>query len=189
MYVPSASFQTCQGIHNIHINIFISIVEFDPGCEAMVYTTSGVPLQGITGGSGGERRVEYIITPEQRAQGTFDLVIESSCNGLFGVPWGDMINPPDVSESRSKCRRSGTDVCRLPGLFYALVESLVQCNDSWYTLSVLLFRILTSSGILSSTPRTWWSQTWRPGVSCGTSAPSASFQTRCLAILRSRIRR
>ncbi|KAF9516132.1 glycoside hydrolase family 38 protein [Hydnum rufescens UP504] len=69
--------------------------EFDPGCEAMVYTTSGTPLQGITGGWGGERRVEYIIKPEQRAQGTFELVIESSCNGLFGVPWGDTINPPD----------------------------------------------------------------------------------------------
>jgi hypothetical protein len=26
----------------------ISIVEFDPGCEAMIYTTDGTPLQGMS---------------------------------------------------------------------------------------------------------------------------------------------
>lgn len=52
---------------------------------------------GITGGWGGDRRVEYIIPPEARARGTLDLIIESSCNGMFGVGNGDTINPPDVS--------------------------------------------------------------------------------------------
>ncbi|KAI0287851.1 glycoside hydrolase family 38 protein [Russula brevipes] len=56
--------------------------EFDPGCEAMIYTTDGTPLQGITG-------VEYIIPPDARKDAT--------CNGMFGVPWnGDSIQPPDV---------------------------------------------------------------------------------------------
>ncbi|KAK2465024.1 hypothetical protein APHAL10511_003100 [Amanita phalloides] len=32
-----------------------------PGCEAMVYSTDGVPLQGTTGGYGDDGRVEYII--------------------------------------------------------------------------------------------------------------------------------
>ncbi|KAJ7761441.1 hypothetical protein B0H16DRAFT_1811281, partial [Mycena metata] len=59
--------------------------EFDPGCEAMIFDTDGTPLQGITGGYGGDRRVEYIIPPEAVAKGAHDLVIESSCNGLFGV--------------------------------------------------------------------------------------------------------
>jgi len=90
-------------------------VEFDPGCEAMIFTTDGSPLQGdrkrlisdrpvyshfhvgITGGYGGDRRVEYIIPPDACKQGTCDFVIESSCNGMFGVPWGgDIIAPPDV---------------------------------------------------------------------------------------------
>jgi hypothetical protein len=31
--------------------------------------------------------VEFILTPEVRAQGFHDFVIESSCNGMFGVPW------------------------------------------------------------------------------------------------------
>ncbi|CCM00538.1 uncharacterized protein FIBRA_02572 [Fibroporia radiculosa] len=72
--------------------------EFDPGCEAMIYTTDGIPLQGITGGYGGDRRVEHIIPESARKAGKYDFVIESSCNGMFGVPWnGDTIEPPDMN--------------------------------------------------------------------------------------------
>ncbi|EIN03570.1 glycoside hydrolase family 38 protein [Punctularia strigosozonata HHB-11173 SS5] len=66
--------------------------EFDPDCEAMIFTTAGEPLQGITGGWGGDRRVEFILPPEARKKGTFDFVIESSCNGMFGISG---IGPPD----------------------------------------------------------------------------------------------
>ncbi|KAH9965647.1 glycosyl hydrolases family 38 N-terminal domain-containing protein [Russula compacta] len=70
--------------------------EFDPGCEAMIYTVDGTPLQGITGSYGGERRVEYIIPPDARKKGTHSFVAEATCNGMFGVPWnGDSIQPPD----------------------------------------------------------------------------------------------
>ncbi|KAG6918486.1 hypothetical protein DXG01_014113 [Tephrocybe rancida] len=76
----------------------IGSIEFDPGCEAMIYTTDGTPLQGITGGYGGDRRVEYIIPEAARKQGRHDFVVESSCNGMFGVPWnGDTIAPPDMN--------------------------------------------------------------------------------------------
>ncbi|PFH50184.1 glycoside hydrolase family 38 protein [Amanita thiersii Skay4041] len=72
--------------------------EFDPGCEAMIYTVDGLPLQGITGGYGGDRRVEYIISKEYVKAGIHEFVIESSCNGMFGVPWnGDTIQPPDMN--------------------------------------------------------------------------------------------
>ncbi|KAG2052533.1 glycoside hydrolase family 38 protein [Suillus hirtellus] len=71
--------------------------EFDPGCEAMIFSTDGVPLQGITGGYGGDRRVEHIIPPQAVRDGHYAVVIESSCNGMFGVPWnGDTIAPPDL---------------------------------------------------------------------------------------------
>ncbi|VDB95691.1 unnamed protein product [Peniophora sp. CBMAI 1063] len=70
--------------------------EFDPGCEGMVFTSDGTPLQGLTGGSGGDRRVEWILPKEAREEGKVDIVIEVSCNGMFGVPWnGDTIMPPD----------------------------------------------------------------------------------------------
>lgn len=72
-------------------------VEFDPDCEAMIFTTDGTPLQGITGGWGGDRRVEFILPPEARKARKYDFVVESSCNGMFGVPWnGDTIEHPDV---------------------------------------------------------------------------------------------
>ena len=91
-------------------------MEFDPDCEAMVFTTGGTPLQGkcswsfilhahlrsypgITGGSGGDRRVEFIIPPADRKKGSLDVVIEVSCNGMFGVPPGDIIRPPEVLAS------------------------------------------------------------------------------------------
>ena len=78
--------------------MLLPTVEFDPGCEAMIFTPDGTPLQGITGGWGGDRRVEYIIPHEARKAGKHELVIESSCNGMFGVPWdGDTISPPDAS--------------------------------------------------------------------------------------------
>ena len=79
----------------------------------MIFTVDGTPLQGfcrdifpghiltlasgITGGFGGDRRVEYIIPHKAREEGYHEFVIESSCNGMFGVPWnGDTIQPPDV---------------------------------------------------------------------------------------------
>ena len=54
-------------------------------------------ISGITGGTGGDRRVEHIIPREAVEQGVYEVIIESSCNGMFGVPQsGDLIAPPDV---------------------------------------------------------------------------------------------
>jgi hypothetical protein len=83
----------------------------------MIFTPEGLPLQGlsresncrfrsahytfsgITGGDGGDRRVEHIIPREAVERGAYEVVIESSCNGMFGTPWsGDMIAPPDVRQ-------------------------------------------------------------------------------------------
>ncbi|GAA97820.1 glycoside hydrolase family 38 protein [Mixia osmundae IAM 14324] len=58
--------------------------EFDPSCEAMIYSTEGLPLQGITGGFGVDRRVEYILSHRARTS-VHHFYIEVSCNGMFGV--------------------------------------------------------------------------------------------------------
>ena len=59
---------------------------------------SHLNFPGITGGFSWDRRVEYIISKEAREQGTHEFVIESSCNGMFGVPLhGDTIDPPDMN--------------------------------------------------------------------------------------------
>jgi alpha-mannosidase len=46
-----------------------------------------MPLQGITGGHDEDRCVEYIIPAYACKKGTCEIVIESSCNGMFGVRW------------------------------------------------------------------------------------------------------
>ncbi|PSR71657.1 hypothetical protein PHLCEN_2v12510 [Hermanssonia centrifuga] len=64
----------------------------------MIYDKDGTPLQGITGGYGGDRRVDFIIPHSAVKKGKYEFVIESSCNGMFGVPWdGDTISPPDMN--------------------------------------------------------------------------------------------
>jgi len=72
--------------------------------RSKVYFTISLVIQnehcypGITGGYGGDRRVEHIIPPKAVRDGHYSVVIESSCNGMFGVPWnGDTIAPPDVN--------------------------------------------------------------------------------------------
>ncbi|KAG9021628.1 Glycoside hydrolase, 38 vacuolar alpha mannosidase [Tulasnella sp. JGI-2019a] len=68
-------------------------LEFDPGCEAMIFETDGTPLQGITGGYDGDRRVDFIIPLDARIKGSLDIVIEVSANGMFGISG---VGPPDV---------------------------------------------------------------------------------------------
>ncbi|KAI7962828.1 hypothetical protein MJO28_000922 [Puccinia striiformis f. sp. tritici] len=54
--------------------------EFDPGCEAMVYSSEGLPLQGLTGGTNDLRRVEFII-PRHSRMFPLKIYIEVSANG------------------------------------------------------------------------------------------------------------
>ncbi|KAJ1861320.1 Glycoside hydrolase, 38 vacuolar alpha mannosidase, partial [Coemansia sp. RSA 2703] len=70
---------------------------FNPGCEAMVWTVDGMPQQGITGGSGADKRVEYVVQGKATA-GSVTLYVEVACNGMFGL--GDYtIGPPDENRS------------------------------------------------------------------------------------------
>lgn len=66
--------------------------EFDNSAEAMIFTTDGLPLQGITGGFENYRRVEFIISEAMRKASSFTFYIESSCNGMFGI---NNTDPPD----------------------------------------------------------------------------------------------
>ena len=67
-------------------------LEFDCSGEAMVFTTDGKPLHGLTGGFGSERRVEFIIPHAERKAGVAHYYIEASCNELFGQ---NGMEPPD----------------------------------------------------------------------------------------------
>ncbi|KAJ1960607.1 Glycoside hydrolase, 38 vacuolar alpha mannosidase [Dipsacomyces acuminosporus] len=69
---------------------------FDSNNEGMIWTDDGQPLQGLTGGGGGTRHVDFIVTNKARAKASEPpriLYIETACNGLFGN--GDYtIGPP-----------------------------------------------------------------------------------------------
>ncbi|WVF71778.1 hypothetical protein IAT40_006586 [Kwoniella sp. CBS 6097] len=69
--------------------------EFDPGCEALIYTLEGHPLHAITGGPNStkdgvvgdqeDRRVEHIIPRDAVKAGRYECYIEISVNGMFGL--------------------------------------------------------------------------------------------------------
>ncbi|KAA1114831.1 Glycoside hydrolase, 38 vacuolar alpha mannosidase [Puccinia graminis f. sp. tritici] len=61
------------------------LFEFDPGCEALIFTSEGLPLQGITGGTDSAKRIDFII-PKQNRAFPLQIYIEVSANALFGVP-------------------------------------------------------------------------------------------------------
>lgn len=71
-------------------------LEFDPGCEAMIFNEDGLPLQGITGGTAVNRRVDFPLTPAMRKLGKVTtLYIEITANAMFGVPSAGSGSDPD----------------------------------------------------------------------------------------------
>ncbi|KAJ7023286.1 hypothetical protein C8F04DRAFT_1271606 [Mycena alexandri] len=71
---PLYSILLCFTSLNNAVGLTCILVEFDPGCEAMIFDVEGTPFQGITGGYGGDRRVEYIIPPAALAKGSHDIL-------------------------------------------------------------------------------------------------------------------
>ncbi|OMJ20724.1 Alpha-mannosidase [Smittium culicis] len=67
---------------------------FDPNCEAMVWTLSGSPMRGITGGDGVTQRIDYLLTESAVAGEVHEFYVETACNGLKGNAIGSQINPP-----------------------------------------------------------------------------------------------
>lgn len=74
-------------------------IEFhwDSNSEAMIWTTDGKPLQGLTGGG---ERTEWIVPKAYREYDKeHTIYIEMACNQMFGNPTGgDTIQPPDPNK-------------------------------------------------------------------------------------------
>lgn len=84
----------------------------------MVWSTDGIPRQGLTGDrtfnktkyetllmfntiwvvlsflGGIDRRVEYTLAKKAKGGEPIELYIEMACNGMFGTGNGNQINPP-----------------------------------------------------------------------------------------------
>ncbi|KAG1458244.1 hypothetical protein G6F46_000079 [Rhizopus delemar] len=59
-------------------------LQWDMGCEGLIWSEDGTPLQGLTGGSD-QARHEYIVTNKAKSGEKYKLYIEIACNGMFGV--------------------------------------------------------------------------------------------------------
>ncbi|KAF9899447.1 Glycoside hydrolase, 38 vacuolar alpha mannosidase, partial [Lobosporangium transversale] len=68
---------------------------WDSNSEAMVWSTEGIPRQGLTGDKGNDRRVEYTLTKKAKGEEIIELLIEMACNGMFGAGKDGVINPPE----------------------------------------------------------------------------------------------
>lgn len=79
-----------QALHLFFIN---SLTASTANCEAMVWSTTGTPIQGITGGNGGDRHVDVLLTQSAATQGEHkEIYIEVACNGMFGNGDGKHFN-------------------------------------------------------------------------------------------------
>jgi len=69
-------------------------VEFhwDADNEGLLYLEDGDPVQGLTGGG---QRVEWVLPKSFLDGKPHTFYIEMSCNGMFGNPPGDIIQPPN----------------------------------------------------------------------------------------------
>jgi alpha-mannosidase len=88
-------------------------LQWDMGCEGLVWSHDGVPLQGLTGGCkeissctyilltffflvADQARHEFIISKKAKANEVYLLYIEAACNGMFGVGASDsMVADPN----------------------------------------------------------------------------------------------
>ena len=69
---------------------------WDANNEGLIWSESGEPLQGLTGGGD---RVEWIFPHAWRDGKEHIFYIEMACNGMFGnAPGGDSIQPPDPNK-------------------------------------------------------------------------------------------
>ncbi|PKY21567.1 hypothetical protein RhiirB3_409571 [Rhizophagus irregularis] len=71
---------------------------WDADNEGMIWTVEGVPLQGLTGGYGDDRRAEYVLTRNCKGGEKFEFYLEMACNGMFGNG-SNTINPPDPNRT------------------------------------------------------------------------------------------
>jgi alpha-mannosidase len=80
-------------------NPFKGLIHFiwDSESEGLIYSTTGSPIQSLTGGNGWDKRHIFELSQNAKGGENFEFFIEMACNGMFGVGQNDLINPPDMS--------------------------------------------------------------------------------------------
>lgn len=64
--------------------------------EALIWTTDGKPLQGLSAGAAHQERLFFVLSPSASVSCLHhEFFIEMACNGLFGAGSPSMISAPD----------------------------------------------------------------------------------------------
>lgn len=110
---------------------------FDCNCEGLVWLR-GEPRQAFTGGTGHDRRAEFILRPAdavELAGGSykFDFYVEIGCNGMFGNAENDIIRSPNPLRTFTLAtagpRRFDALYHRLYWDFYAVANIAKELKD------------------------------------------------------------
>eukprot|EP00007_Cunea_sp_BSH-02190019_P001302 CAMPEP_0174241680 /NCGR_PEP_ID=MMETSP0417-20130205/24362_1 /TAXON_ID=242541 /ORGANISM="Mayorella sp, Strain BSH-02190019" /LENGTH=1107 /DNA_ID=CAMNT_0015320955 /DNA_START=179 /DNA_END=3499 /DNA_ORIENTATION=+ len=83
-------------------------MRFDTNSEAMVWSADGEPLQGLTGGEGDGKRVEFVVSRSAVPGTALHFFIEMAANELFGAGDGGFLHPPSVDR---KFKLVQADIC------------------------------------------------------------------------------
>lgn len=71
-------------------------LRWDSESEALLYTTDGKPLQGLSGGVAHQERLSFTVTPSASVSCLHhEFFIEMACNTIFGAGSPTMISAPD----------------------------------------------------------------------------------------------
>ncbi|KAJ1936336.1 Glycoside hydrolase, 38 vacuolar alpha mannosidase, partial [Linderina pennispora] len=111
---------------------------FDSSSEGMVWTADGQPLQGLTGGGGGNRHVDYVVADRATGGATQTLFVEVACNGLFGN--GDYTIGPPHADRR---------------FALATVELVVPRAEAWGLYHDLTVIAQMADKLPQDSPRAW----------------------------------
>ncbi|KAJ3051806.1 Glycoside hydrolase, 38 vacuolar alpha mannosidase [Rhizophlyctis rosea] len=120
------------------------VLVFDSSSEAMIWSTDGEPLTGLTGGGGQERHVDYRLTSKAKGGDHFELYIEVASNEIFGAGHGGFMNPPqtdryyrlnsaDIGVKNNTAHALKQDLDILIGLVKHLPSDSQTSSDALYT--------------------------------------------------------
>ncbi|KAJ3088221.1 Alpha-mannosidase 2C1, partial [Physocladia obscura] len=121
---------------------------FDTDSEGMIWSVGGEPLQGLTGGNGGDRHIDFILTEYAVYEGQkISIFVEVACNGRGGVA-----NQPNLIFTLSTCElrvenNSGTQLFKYFDLLMQIARDTpaeYQINsDALYTANKIIntFRV------------------------------------------------
>ncbi|GAA5808553.1 hypothetical protein MFLAVUS_001944 [Mucor flavus] len=123
------------------------VLQWDMGCEGMVWSTDGKPLQGLTGGSD-QARHDYIVTKRARTGDRFNFYIESACNGMFGVGANDaMVADPnryfrvtqaDLVVANKHMQSLYHDLTIIRGIAYDTVQDSSRARQALYVANQVI---------------------------------------------------